>query len=1173
MDWNQYGVYHTGKKVTIVIQLLIVIGFLAMPAKGQQSQENKEKTSLVSNYAEMEVNRDITKSVVLNKIIFLKVENAGVMEALNEIADKAGLKIAYNESIIESLDNKKVTLDLNRVTIHDALWEVLEGTDLRYVISSGRNLVLMKREEEKTSSEPAYQEMVSGTVVDSQSEEALPGVTIVIKGSETGTTTDVNGSFEFSVPSLSDTLVFSYVGYQTEEVPIDGRTEFDVALQQDVIAGEELVVVGFGTQEKQSITGSISTVGSESLGEIRAGSTVSTALSGKVPGLSFRQSEGRPGAGANIQIRNMGTPLYVIDGIVKDEGQFNNLSQNDIEDISILKDASASAIYGSRAANGVVVVTTKRGDLNTSPTVSIDTYYGFERMTRFPNDVLTNGYDWYLAAADAEMNRYGSTNITQGELDRWQEGTEYGYQSFNWPDFIYRDYAPKASANVSVSGGGETTNYYFSVTRLDQDAVYEQYNFNRTNLQSNIDSRVANGLQVGIDVNARVETRVNPGIPGFDDYWLPRFASLRNRPTYGPYANGNSEYLNDIGHTETNAALWNYEMSGRWQSDWRVIQANLHGDYDLPVNGLSARGSYSYYFASNLLNNHEYTYDAYTYEPGEDSYIRTGGSSNPWQEREQTLITENVFQGQLEYNNNIANHNIDAIAVAEWYERDNRSNWLHNVPEVNESSIIRYSAIDTYNDNHTEEARIGYIGRFSYNYANKYYLEFSGRYDASWKWPPNNRWGFFPSVSAGWRITEEPFFTSLVGEDVLTNLKFRASYGILGDDEVDIDPYGYIPGYNYASGTVIFDGEEVNTSGDRGVPVTNITWYKSKMTNVGADFELLEGTLEGSIDYFYRKRTDLLASRNDLLIPRELGYDLPQENLESDAQMGGEFSLTYNGNFNDISYSINGNISYSRSKFLDSYNPRFGNSWDQYRNSDERRWEGVFWGYEVSGRFQSQEEINNYEVNIDGQGNTTLLPGDFIYKDVNGDGVINEYDERPIGYNTGSPPSLYGGLGFTVGWKGVDLVADFSFGGMYSYNRNWEARWPFQNNGNLLNSYLDRWHREDPYDLDSDWIAGENPPLRFNDSGHSNYNKNSTYWLINVRYLRLRTLQVGYSLPQSVTEKLPLSQARLYVNTYNLFSIDNLKNQASFLDPEVSDENGLQYPQMKSLNIGVNLTF
>src|SRR5699024_10750440 len=301
-----------------------------------------------------------------------------------------------------------------------------------------------------------------------------------------------------------------------------------------------------------------------------------------------------------------------------------------------------------------------------------------------------------------------------------------------------------------------------------------------------------------------------------------------------------------------------------------------------------------------------------------------------------------------------------------------------------------------------EEARIGYIGRINYDYANRYYATFAGRYDASWKFPPGNRWGFFPSGSIGWRITEESFFQDLIGENsFLTDLKLRASYGVLGDDDVPIGNYAYQTGYDYGVGSYIFDGEEINTSVDRGIPVTNISWFESRMTDIGADFALWGGKIEGTVDYFYRKRTGLLARKYDVLLHSEVGFSLPQENLNSDAQMGGEFSVTYNGESGDFNYSITGNLSYSRDKFLNSYKHRFGNSRDCYRNSGEDRWNGIFWGQQVIGRFQSQEQINNHPVNIDGEGNTTLLPGDFIYKDVNGDGEINEYDQRPIGYNAG----------------------------------------------------------------------------------------------------------------------------------------------------------------------------
>ncbi|GAA4316476.1 TonB-dependent receptor [Compostibacter hankyongensis] len=1114
--------------------------------------------------------------------VTLNVENATIVDVLSKLEGLTDYHFIYSLDLVA--DKKPVSLNVKKEPLKNVLRSMLSGNGVDYKLLNNRLIVITPKKELaslKRMSVIMHAITVHGTVKDDKG-ISLTGVTVRVKGTGVGTVTDVNGTFSLDVPELNDTLVFTYVGYITKEVPVGGQTSLDVRLESSSKALKDVVVIGYGTQKKEDLTGAISSVTSEDIEKVHGGSTVSTSLAGKISGLSFRQSEGRPGASAGIQIRNMGTPLYVIDGVVKDEGQFNNIAPNDIASISVLKDASA-AIYGVRAANGVVVVTTKRGSLNMPTRVRIDAYTGWQNMFRYPNDVL-NAYQWMAAAADAQMNGGGSTNITPEELEKWKKGTEYGYQSFNWRDFIFRKNAPQTSVNVNVSGGSKTTNYYFSVTRLNQDAVFRQYNFNRTNIQSNIDTRIGERLKVGMDINGRIEQRKNPGVPGVDDYWEPLFAVMRNPPTEHPYANNNPEYLNDIGHNNDNAALWTYARSGKWQSDWRVLQTNFHADYDLPVKGLSARAVYSYYYANQYLTNHEFTYDAYIYNPADSSYTPHGGSANPWQERQQDLVTESDLQGQLSYNNSFGQHTIGATFVTEWYQRRTLSNWLHDVPPVNQLDIIRANTIDQYNDHDDEEARIGYIGRLTYNYAGRYYLEASGRYDASWKFAPGKRSGFFPSFSAGWRFTGEPFFKSLTGSgSVLDDAKLRVSYGQLGDDNINegipvddpryIDPFGYIPGYHFGQGTVILDGEAVTSSRDVGEPITSVSWFISHIFDVGLDFSLGNGKLTGSLDYFYRKRTGLRAPKYDVVVPSELGYTLPDENLNSDAQVGGEVALSYTNKIGGLRYTVSGNMSYSRKRDLQTYKPTWGNSWDHYRNSVEERWAGIFWGYEVTGQFRSQEQINNYPVNIDGFGNKTLLPGDFIYKDANGDGAIDEYDMRPIGYNTAGQPALYGGLSITLGWKGIDFTADFSYAGLYSYNRNWEARWPFQNGGNLLKDYTDRWHREDPFDLNSPWIPGKYPPLRFNDSEHSNYNKNSTWWLINIRQARLRTLELGYTLPGRWTQKVKIEKARIYLNGYDLFSFDNLKKNASFLDPEVSADNGLQYPQSKFVNVGINLTF
>lgn len=1006
--------------------------------------------------------------------------------------------------------------------------------------------------------------------------QPLEGVSIINKKGQTKTLTNGSGHFKIEAEE-GDSLIFRYIGYEIQKINVGEQEFINVQLVTSSSGLNEVVVVGYGTQKKEDITSAVSTINSDDINNVNAGATISSKLAGKLSGLSFRQTEGRPGSGANIRIRNMGSPLYVVDGVIENAGRFNQLDPNDIASITVLKDASAASVYGVQAGNGVVVITTKKGQLNTPTRVKINAYTGWQSLTRYPNDVV-DAYHWMLYAADAQMNTSRSTNITQEEIQKWKEGTEYGYQSFDWADMIFQKNAPQTSLNVNVSGGSKTTNYYFSFSRLKQNAVFKQYSFDRYNIQANVKTRIGKKkrLKLGVHFNGKIEDRIQPAIKGGDKYWQPLFATLRNRPTIHPYANNNPNYLNDIGHNTTNAGYWNFEHAGKKQDRWWAMATKFSLNYNFPIKGLTATAFYNFTFEHRLLENHEKTFDTYTYNPVDSTYTVTGGSNNPYQERRRQQNLKMNFQGRLNYNRTFDKHHLGVMLATNWYSRDEINTHIHSVPPVNELDVFQFNTIDDrgFLDAHTQKARIGYIGRITYNYAQKYYLELSGRADASWKFPPDHRWGYFPAVSGGWRLSKEPFFTSLVGEESFINdLKIRASYGQLGNDNVGIGNFAYVAGYDYANGTFIKNGEAYNTSIDRGVPVTNITWYKSKITDIGIDFYLLDGKLSGSFDYFYRKRTGLLARKYDVLIPNEIGYSLPKENLNSDAVYGEEFSLTYTDDIGEWHYSIYGNVNYARKKTLHTYKPRWGNSWDKYRSSTEERLQGLFWGYEVIGQFTSQEQINKYPVNVDGLGNTSLLPGDLIYKDANGDGRINEYDKRPIGYNVGGQPSLYGGFGLSLSWNHFDLTANFSFAGLYSFNRNWEARWPFQNGGSLLKAYTDRWHRKDPFDLNSEWIPGKNPPLRFNDKEHSNYNKNSTYWLVNVRYLRARTLALGYTLPKRLTSKAGIEQARVYINGYNLFTFDNMKESASFLDPEVATNNGLRYPPSKFVNVGINLTF
>ncbi|WP_255157836.1 hypothetical protein [Siphonobacter sp. BAB-5385] len=298
-----------------------------------------------------------------------------------------------------------------------------------------------------------------------------------------------------------------------------------------------------------------------------------------------------------------------------------------------------------------------------------------------------------------EMNQYGRTDITPEELAKWQQGTEIGYKSFDWHNYIIKKNAPQYNINVNATGGSDKINYYISATHLFQNSVLgREFTFKRTNIQSNIDAQITNSLKVGVQINGRIETRDNPGVPGSDDYWGPRFALFRNRPTERPFANDNPAYLNDIGHNDTNWGLLNKDKSGYWREDWRVLQTNFTGEYRSPIKGLTAKGTYSYYIADRLMNGHEYTYDAYTYYKDTDTYVRTGGSTNPWRERGTRKVLENVVQGQVNYQNSFGKHNLAATFVAERISRREIDVWVHSVPQTNELPLLQFADMDTYND-------------------------------------------------------------------------------------------------------------------------------------------------------------------------------------------------------------------------------------------------------------------------------------------------------------------------------------------------------------------------------------------------------------------------------------------------------------------------------------------
>lgn len=1030
----------------------------------------------------------------------------------------------------------------------------------------------------------AQNNVVRGTVTDANG-EPLIGVNVVVKElSNVGAITDLDGNFSVDAAN-GKTLIFTYIGYTTQEVPIAGKTTFQIQLKEDAEMLEEVVVVGYGTQKKGSLTGAISSVRSDELTRTTTPTTAG-ALVGKVAGISARQADGRPGASAKIQIRNMGTPLYVIDGIQSEESQFNNIDVNDIESITVLKDASA-AIYGLRAANGVVLVTTKSGKRGERNQISANAYYGIQNFMRYPE--VANASEFYEGRMQADLNHNGSTNRTMEELNLWKQG-QGDYKSMDWQKFIVNKNAPIFYGNVSASGGSEKINYYFALAHTNQEAMINGFDFKRTNFQSNVEANITKRLKVGTKLSGRIEERNNVGVPGLDDYWQPYYAMFQNWPTQQAYANGNPDYVNNTRNNATGAAIFDKNITGYTDDILKSMTANFYAEYEFPVPGLKARVAYNYWISRRDDEEFEYTYKVYTYDKENDVYNESWGNQNPWRRRVKDERVEKTFQAQINYDNTFeGKHHFSGVLGVETFEKE-RDFLLYNTMPTNNyipltNNYTDMTGIETVME---ESARAGYIFRAAYDYSSKYFAEFSGRYDGSYLFRSGHRWGFFPSVSAGWRLSEEAFMDGLKDQISLSNFKIRASWGQMGDDiirytndvsnprthgmpEYIVNPYSYLDGYTYGSGNAVLNGSTVTGVSYRGLPITTLSWIKSTLINAGLDFGFMDNRLNGSFDIFQRKRTGLPASRYDVLVPVEVGFDLPQENLNSDYHQGMELSLNWSDQVNDFKYNLGLNATLARKKDGDSYKPRFGSSWDEYRNSTENRWADINWGYQVVGRFQNYEEIQNYTIDNDGQGNSTMLPGDLIYKDINGDGVINSLDERPIGYGTGQLPHWSFGFNTSFEWRNFDLVADFAAATGQSYHMSWEVAYPFQGDGNST-AYLltDAWHRADPTDPNSAWISGKFPATRYAGANVS-FNRYSDFWVHNTYYIKLRNLELGYTLPRNISRRFFVDRLRFYANAYNLFSIDNLSKYQ--LDPEIESNSALVTPNLRTISFGFNLNF
>ena len=1009
----------------------------------------------------------------------------------------------------------------------------------------------------------AGQHQVSGKVVDTKN-EPLIGVNIVEKGTSKGVITDIDGNYSIEVTDGNAVLVFSFIGFDNKEIPVNGQRSINVTLEESLAELDEVVVVGYGTQKKASVTGAVSQVDGEKLLKAPVGN-ITSKLGGVVPGVISLQQSGQPGADAASLLVRGSSAKYIVDGIERD---FAEIDPNTIESISVLKDASSAAIYGMDA-NAVIIVTTKRGREGESQ-ISFNAGYGISENTQMLD--LLDGPEyayWYNKARemDGDQPVFSSEHVEMMQND---DPTD-GWGNTNWYDKTF-DIGTNKNFNVNASGGNENIKYFTSLGYFDQEGNVSGFNFDRINLRSNIDAVIAENLDLRFDISARVEDRKRPGFSANPGDWnnIPQQA-IRAHPYAVEEIDGvpvstrtASSYVNPIAASE---------KSGYNNIKTNIIQTNLSLNYHMPfIPGLQARFLVAYDLSnqtSKSFSTPYYTYVAnpptspegdisysYTYDPRGETASLVEGSSK------YTHLTTNT---SLKYDNHFGNHNISALALLETIEREGNNfgayGYGFDIIELDELDFATLEEKTKVSGGSYIQRQVGFVGRLNYDYASKYLAELSFRYDGSYVFGGmNDRWGAFPAASLGWRISEESWFDNL---EFVNNLKLRGGIGLTGTTE--IPPYYYLNTLSFLNNpAVVIDGEPQNGLITSRPANRNLTWAKALQYNAGFDAIFWKGRLGVEFDVFYKYIYDMLSSVDATYPPSFGGYVPGYANNNEQDHKGFEINLSHRNKIGDFSYNINLNGTYTKRRWL-----RYGDSpntpdWLKLTGKEV----GSQVGFIAEGLFQSQEEIDNSPL-IPGK---DVRVGDIKYKDRNGDGVITyEQDRGYIGKS--AYPKFIGGFSFSGEWRNFDvsflfqgaLGRDVALTGVYPSGimDNTSMTKPFYHGGNSPKYLIENSWREDNPD-------GEFPRLAVVPASTNN-GYSSSFWYRNGDYLRLKNMQIGYTLPQRWIASLGMSTLRIYAEGQNLLTFSELTKYN--IDPEQPGVSNGYYPQQRIYSMGVKLTF
>jgi TonB-dependent starch-binding outer membrane protein SusC len=1067
----------------------------------------------------------------------LAVNGKTVKEVFKDIESQSSYRFLYNDDF--SGLSRVVSLNTKDNSIDEVLIELLSGANLTYRQLENELIVITPKEITIVQFE------VKGRVVDSETGGPLPGVTILIQGTSLGTVTDSEGYFLIAVPGPGAILQFSYVGYMQQMVEIGDQTELSIIMQPELTALDEVLVVGYGTQRLATATGSISQVRGE---ELQRAPVVnySNVFSGRLPGLVAVSRSGEPGSdGATLRIRGANTlgnnsPLVVVDGIIGRDLQ--RLNPEDIESVTVLKDASA-AIYGAQAANGVILITTKRGEISPMQ-VSITHNQGWGMPTIIPEMANSATYVTLLNEIDSYEGR--TPRFSDNDIEMFRDGSDpWSFPNTDWFNEVYKSAAPQRITNATLRGGSETLQYFVSLGYNYQDAIYKNSatNYNQASFRSNFDAKISEYVRLSLDLSGRQTTRNYPTRSASNIHAF----IMRGKPNMNAYwPNG----LNgpDIEYGD-NPVVTTTDQTGKLTNIDYVFENVMKLDADIPwVKGLKATGNFS--IDKAMLNSklwqtpwYLYTWDGSSYNENNEPSLIQGkrGFVSP-QLRQDFNDTERItMNALLNYNTSIKDaHNLNLLVGTERISGESMNFWAFRRYFDSEAIDQLFAGGDAEKDNSgsaSQHARLNYFGRVNYDYLGKYMIEFVFRYDGSFIFPADGRYGFFPGVSVGYRISEENFWKNSL--PFIDYFKFRTSWGQTGNDRVE--PYQYMTSFGFRSQTYIFGGSTENKNlRELRTPNPNVTWEVANQFNVGFDGMMLGDRMTFSGDYFYNLRTNILWWR-DASVPATSGISLPRENIGEVSNKGVEFSLGYRNHSREFRYdiSITGGTNKNRIEFWDETPgvPDYQKSTGHPMNSQLV--------YNAIGIFQTTEEVENTPSWAGAR------PGDIIFEDVNGDGVIDGRD-RIREYRT-DLPTFTGGLNFNMSWGNFYGSVFFQAATGAVRNNYYEMQGEV---GNFLARDADnRWTESNP--------STTNPRIW---NRYENYWRNhmNNYWLQSSDYLRLKNLEFGYNIPVEITGIRRLS---VYVSGQNLLTFTAVKD----FDPETTSNTA--YPLNKVYNIGATLNF